>query len=169
MVGPPVHAVTLRAHASPPRVLSGTTGHGGKPATIACATCHATRVPNPANRNAADLDLFHQGLQIQHGGSACIACHDPTDYDSLHLADGSKVAFTDSMQLCSQCHGPQRRDWGKGVHGGMNGYWDLTRGGRVRNSCVECHDPHVPKYQGALPLPPPHDRFQSPSDGAVHE
>ena len=41
----------------------------------------------------------------------------------------------------------------------MNGYWDLGRGPRIRNTCVNCHDAHVPTYQGALPMPPPRDRF----------
>lgn len=166
---PAPHAVVLRRHEAAPRVLSDAVDHAGKPATIACSTCHATRPPNPANRSGADLDLFHQGLQVVHGTNACISCHDPGNYDNLHLADGTKVAFADAMQLCSQCHGPQRRDWEHGAHGGMNGYWDLARGGRVRNTCIQCHDPHVPKYQGAIPMPPPRDRFLTPSAGAAHE
>jgi hypothetical protein len=32
---------------------------------------------------------------------------------------------------------------------------------------VNCHDAHVPKYQGAMPAPPPRDRFQPL--GAAHE
>jgi len=163
------HPVVVRAHTAPPRVLSGAIDHAGAAATIACSTCHATRPPNPANRASADLDLFHQGLQLAHGGNSCLSCHDARDYDRLHLADGAPVAFTDSIELCSQCHGPQRRDWERGAHGGMNGYWDLSRGGQVRNTCVQCHDPHVPKYQGAVPMPPPRDRFLAPAAGGAHE
>lgn len=159
------HPVVIRRHPAP-RVLSGATDHAGQPATIACGTCHAVRPPDPANRSAADLDQFHQGLNVAHGTNSCLSCHDAGDYDSLKLADGRKVAFEDSMTLCSQCHGPQRRDYDHGAHGGMNGYWDLSRGGRVRNTCVDCHDPHVPKYQGAIPMPRPRDRFQA---GAAHE
>ncbi|MEK7415371.1 MAG: hypothetical protein AAB263_18850 [Planctomycetota bacterium] len=164
---PAKHAVQLRAHTEPPRVLTGVTDQSGRPATIACGTCHATRKPDAEIRT---LTVFHQDLKFVHGNSSCLSCHDSSDYDRLHLADGRKVAFVDSLQLCSQCHGPQRRDWDKGAHGGMNGYWDLSKGGRVRNTCIQCHDPHVPKYQGVIPMPPPRDRFMNQSSqGGHHE
>ena len=52
----------------------------------------------------------------------------------------------------------------------MSGHWDLSKGGRIRNSCLACHDPHVPKFQGALPAPPPLDRFLQTHSGApTHE
>jgi hypothetical protein len=159
------HPVVVDRHPAP-RVLSGATDRAGQPATIACGTCHAVRPPDPENRSGADLDQFHQGLNIVHGTNTCLSCHDAGNYDGLKLADGRKVAFEDSITLCSQCHGPQRRDYDHGAHGGMNGYWDLSRGGRVRNTCVNCHDPHVPKYQPAIPMPRPRDRFQA---GAAHE
>lgn len=161
----PVHPVEIRRHPAP-RVRSGAVDHAGLPATIACSTCHAVRTPNPANRSAADLDQFHQGLQFQHGDNTCLSCHDPGDYDSLRLSDGRRLPFEESIQLCSQCHGPQRRDFDHGAHGGMNGHWDLRRGGRSRNTCIDCHDPHVPRYQGAIPMPHARDRFQH---GASHE
>lgn len=159
------HAELVRQRPAP-RVQTGLTDHAGRPATVACGTCHAVRQPNPANRASTDLDQFHQGLQIAHGGNTCLSCHNPGDYDSLKLADGRKVAFPDAIELCSQCHGPQRRDYDQGAHGGMNGHWDLKRGGRVRNTCIDCHDPHVPKFQAMHPMPPPRDRFQA---GAAHE
>lgn len=166
-VRPPGHDVVINRHPAP-RVRSGATDHAGRPATIACSTCHALRTPDPTNRAAADLDQFHQGLQIQHGLNTCLSCHDAGNYDGLKLADGRKLAFEESITLCSQCHGPQRRDYDHGAHGGMNGYWDLQRGGRIRNTCIDCHDPHVPKYQGAIPMPHAHDRFQRATE-AGHE
>lgn len=167
---PTAHPTVVRAHALPPRVLTGVADHAGRPTAIACGTCHATRPPNAANHASADLDLFHQGLQFAHGANnTCLSCHNPGDYDSLRLADGRRVEFIDSMQLCSQCHGPQRRDWDHGAHGGMNGYWDLSKGGRVRNACIQCHDPHVPKYQGAIPMLPPRDRFLVHARESGHE
>lgn len=186
-VPPILHEVVIRRPAGPPRVQSGVTDHAGQPATVACSTCHTARTPNPANRGTADLDLFHQGLQVVHGNApattsaagittpagtnTCLTCHNPGDYDSLRLANGEKVAFTDVVRLCSQCHGPQYRDYQHGAHGGMNGYWDLTRGGRMRQGCTGCHDPHVPKYQGMQPMPPPQDRFFNVQHaaGAGHE
>jgi hypothetical protein len=155
----------------------------GKPVQIACMTCHTTRTPNPANARSEDLDLFHQGLQVAHGASlrpggegfahgqpvatsegtafSCLTCHDATDYGRLHLANGTPVPFTEAMTLCAQCHGPQLRDYQHGAHGGMNGFWDLSAGGRIRNTCTSCHDPHAPRFQRMTPMPPPRDRFQT--------
>ena len=55
--------------------------------------------------------------------------------------------------------GPQRRDYDHGAHGGMQGYWDLRRGPRTRNHCVECHDVHSPAFGAFRPMPAPRDRF----------
>jgi len=68
------------------------------------------------------------------------------------------------MTLCSQCHGPQRRDYNMGLHGGMNGYWDLTKGGRTRNTCINCHDPHAPAFPLVMPVLPPKDRISVPKE-----
>ena len=53
-------------------------------------------------------------------------------------------------------------DLERGLHGGMNGHWDLTRGGRTRNTCVNCHDPHTPKFPQVLPVLSPRDRVAVP-------
>lgn len=179
---PPRFPIVVRGPTSAPRVVTGATNHQGQPVTLACSTCHATRPPNYDNRSTADLDLFHQGLQFSHGNgeqghqqhastNSCLTCHNPSNYDTLRLANGQSVVFTEVMTLCSQCHGPQYRDWLHGAHGGMNGFWDLTKGGRMRNNCIQCHDPHTPKYQGAIPMPPPRDRFFHPetSGNTSHE
>jgi formate-dependent nitrite reductase cytochrome c552 subunit len=79
------------------------------------------------------------------------------------------------MQLCAQCHGPQYRDYRHGAHGGMAGHWDLAKGGRVRNNCIDCHDPHSPKYPTVRPAGGPLDRggvhpnASPPQKGAGHE
>lgn len=155
---PAVGTVTIRKPAGPPTAVV-RNPDTGKTEAVACVTCHAGRTPNPANAGTKDLDLFHQGLQVQHGGNTCLSCHDARDYGRLHLADSRPVPFTEVVTLCGQCHGPQLRDYLKGAHGGMNGAWDLTRGNRVRQACTACHDPHTPKYQGAHPVLPPRDRF----------
>lgn len=156
-----LHAVTVHRPAGPPRVLLAADGPDGQPLTAACSTCHATRVPDRTNR-AADLDQFHQGLQFRHGDSSCFACHDERDYDALKLADGTRLEYADVMTLCSQCHGPQAKDYERGAHGGMTGYWDLRRGPRVRNNCVDCHDPHAPRFPPMVPTFKPKDRFLDP-------
>jgi hypothetical protein len=40
----------------------------------------------------------------------------------------------------------------------MVGYWDLAKGGRIRNNCIDCHHPHAPKYPIVTPAPRPRDR-----------
>jgi hypothetical protein len=166
------HAVVIRKPDAPPGVKTGLTDHAGRPVEVACATCHATMPPNPDARLGTDLKLFHQGLHGSHGNLACSACHNPDDgYASLRLADGKPLPYPEVMQLCAQCHGPQYRDYLNGAHGGMTGYWDLTRGGRVRNNCVDCHDPHAPRYPTVRPVPGPRDRDPTGSlkEGAGHE
>lgn len=130
----------------------------GTPAGIACATCHAAGL-RPSLAARAGASAFHLGVELRHGGLRCDACHAPTDRTRLRLADGEELAFPEVMRLCGQCHGPQLRDYQHGAHGGMRGYWDLTRGPRERNSCVVCHGAHEPAYPKVIPAPPPRDRF----------
>lgn len=130
---------------------------------VSCSSCHTTTKPNLETSSAADLDQFHQGLKYQHGNLTCLSCHNSSNYDTLRMADTRTVEFTDVMTLCSQCHGPQRRDYDRGLHGGMNGYWDRTRGGRTRNNCITCHDPHTPVYPLVMPVLPPRDRISVPA------
>lgn len=140
-----------------PRVLTGKFLADGTPESVSCSTCHATKKPNVALAKSDDIKDFHLGLTYQHGGLTCLSCHNPDNYDSLRLADGRKVEFPNVMTLCAQCHGPQHRDYQRGSHGGMNGYWDLTKGPRTRNNCTTCHDPHAPAYPKMMPVFKPLD------------
>jgi hypothetical protein len=173
--GRPLHSVEVRKPAGPPVVKTGVTDRQGNPVTIACNTCHASKPPNPDARLGKDLEFFHQGLTGHHGNLTCGSCHNPADgYASLRLADGRSVPYPEVMQLCAQCHGPQYRDYQHGAHGGMAGHWDLTTGGRTRNNCVDCHDPHAPKYPKLQPAQGPRDRgvtpnHQTTSGGHAHE
>ncbi|MBA4150240.1 MAG: hypothetical protein H0X66_19190 [Verrucomicrobia bacterium] len=156
-IGMTNHPTHVRQPESP-RVLTGETNFAGKPVSVNCSTCHATTEPNLELRNAADLKEFHQGLHFNHGNLSCVSCHNPGNYDTLRLADGKQVEFANTMQLCSQCHGPQARDFRHGAHGGMTGHWDLTKGSRERNTCTDCHDPHSPAYPTVMPVFKPKDR-----------
>ena len=161
------HPTMIRTPIGPHGVPSGTFDENGRPVMIACATCHSTRPANADAKLGTPLAQFHQGLVGKHGTLSCTSCHTPTDgYASLRLADGKKLPYSDVMTLCAQCHGPQFRDYQHGAHGGMTGYWDLLKGGRVRNTCTDCHDPHAPKYPTVTPTSSPNDRFQT---RGVHE
>jgi hypothetical protein len=143
-----------------PSVATGKVDARGGPVRVACSVCHTTRPPNAETR--APLRDFHQGLSFDHGALGCLACHDSRDYDRLHLADGSPLPYARTLDLCSQCHGGMRRAYDHGAHGGMQGHWDLKRGDRSRNHCIDCHDPHVPAFPRLRPV-------FAPRDGEKHE
>jgi formate-dependent nitrite reductase cytochrome c552 subunit len=143
-------------------ILTGTSPHG-EDFQIACSTCHTGRQPNFENRVTADLKEFHNTTAVLHGEISCLSCHNPDDYDSFRLADGTQVESVNVMQLCAQCHGPQMRDYENGVHGGMTGHWDRTRGPQQKLHCVDCHFAHQPKFPQMQPDFKPRDRFLSPS------
>lgn len=152
------HPVTVRPGPSTPVVFAEAKTPDGKPVAVSCSTCHATRPPQRETASGAALRDFHRGLTLNHGNLSCLSCHNAANYDTLRLADGTALEYPDTIRLCAQCHGPQYRDYNKGVHGGMNGYWDLTRGPRTRNTCVDCHDPHAPAFPKVSPVFPPRDR-----------
>ena len=120
-----------------------------------------TTKPNLDTRCTEDLDQFHQGLKYDHGNLSCLSCHNSGNTTRSDWPIRAGLSSSTNT-LCSQCHGPQRRDYDRGLHGGMNGHWDLTRGGRTRNNCITCHDPHKPAYPLVMPVLPPQDRISVP-------
>jgi len=141
----------------------------GRPIGVRCATCHG---PEPTLSWAAEEGApttFHEAVDLRHGDLSCFACHVESDRTKLHLADGTPLELRDAMTLCAQCHGVQVRDYDRGSHGGMNGYWDRRRGPRDRNHCVTCHAPHAPSYGSVLPVHPPRDRYlEAPTAPGSH-
>lgn len=154
--GPPSHSVTILSPSNAGGVVITGPGPNAKKLRVACDTCHSLRSPRVPH-STEQLDQFHKGLRVRHGELACTSCHDATRPQSLRLASGERVAGRDVVRLCAQCHGPQKRDYDHGAHGGMTGYWDLSRGPRTRKSCVHCHAPHLPAYVGGRPVLPPRD------------
>lgn len=167
--GEPRFAVSHTQGKGAPRVVVGTHPISGEPLTASCTTCHNTREPD-ASHGAGNLPkAFHQGLTFNHDHLSCLACHDAKNYDQLHLADGSAVKFESAMNLCAQCHSKQKEAYDHGAHGGMNGYWDLSRGPRTRHSCTDCHDPHAPAFPQMQPSFKAKDRFLDAPHGETHE
>lgn len=160
------HPVTIRKPDGAPVLQTDELDAMGKPVFVACSTCHTVREPDTTVRSAEVLDEFHQGLTFKHGDMSCLTCHNRDDYDTLRMADGTAVSYPNVMNLCAQCHGTQARDYNNGAHGGMTGHWDLTRGPRQRNSCIDCHDAHAPKYPTLSPVFRPRDRFLRSPDGS---
>jgi hypothetical protein len=157
---PDAGAFTTTIHASPKLVSVEVRSADGGGERIACAACHTIKPQKPLPRSASELRDFHKGLAFSHGDVSCAHCHveGARSHDTLHLASGEPIPMVDALRLCAQCHGPQYRDYQHGAHGGMQGAISPDLGSRTRNHCVDCHDPHTPKYQGGRPVLPPRDR-----------
>lgn len=138
-------------------------GPTGTVARVRCATCHQMIDTGQLAERPDQLKSFHQGLSVSHGNLSCASCHDPEVPTNFRLADGSSHQMDEALMLCSQCHGPKRKAYDHGAHGGMNGHWDLSRGPRTRNHCVDCHNPHTPQIPEVWPVLPPHDRGALPN------
>ena len=169
--GGTLHDVHVRRPREVPRVIVGLDPETGEPRTASCTTCHGTRTPDPLHGRGKALDAFHTEIVFDHGAGAlsCLSCHNPRDYDALVGADGRTIAYPDVMELCSQCHSRQATSYARGAHGGMNGYWDLSRGPRTRHGCTDCHDPHAPGFPAMQPTFKPIDRGLHKSDTSGHE
>jgi predicted CXXCH cytochrome family protein len=129
-----------------------------------CVECHAKNDPVTLNYDAAGnviVPAAHQGLlAMAHGrnfrNENCYNCHDRSQLDQLHTAEGAKLRFDQATLLCAGCHGPTYRDWEAGVHGRTGGYWERSAGPIKREECTSCHDPHAPAFTGLIPMPGPH-------------
>lgn len=98
----------------------------------------------------------HETVKLDHGNNRfCLNCHHPTNRNAFVDYDGSEIRESDVVLLCAKCHGTTYRDWKAGVHGRKNGYWDASKGDQTRLRCIQCHDPHQPKFKAVNPLPAP--------------
>ena len=116
-----------------------------------CSDCHAQMKPNRTRRVLKDM---HDDIDLQHDAEHrwCLDCHDADNRDVLHLASGEPVPFSESYRLCGQCHGDKYRDWRVGVHGRRTGDWN---GHKKYLLCVNCHNPHQPRFKALAPKPAP--------------
>jgi len=118
-----------------------------------CNACHQIFESDPTTTATTD---YHTDIQLSHGmNNRCANCHDTSDHERLVLRDGSAIEFIHSPQLCAQCHGTAFRDWERDTHGKTLGSWIPGSENQQRLSCIECHDPHAPRYEPFVPLPGP--------------
>lgn len=116
-----------------------------------CNSCHEGMEANSQKRKLTE----HTNVKLSHAPEAmtwCFSCHDTKNRDKLRLVNSELIDFTESYRLCGQCHGNIYRDWKAGIHGKRTGYFD---GPRTYFLCVNCHDPHDPKFKRLKPEPPP--------------
>jgi hypothetical protein len=122
------------------------------PGVFPCTRCHDR--PDDFNPNPRTLLAMHFNVQLVHGTREqwCYDCHNPSYRDKLRLAGGRLISFDQSYELCGQCHGEKLRDWRYGIHGRRIGCWN---GPREYLLCVNCHNPHSPKFKPIHPRPRP--------------
>ncbi|MGZ3651737.1 MAG: hypothetical protein ACXVB9_21175 [Bdellovibrionota bacterium] len=108
-----------------------------------------------AGNGLSAWEKAHPAVKLQHmdDPKRCVLCHDSASPDRLVMLDGARVAYADAPKLCGQCHGLKFRDWENGLHGKLlhKGFPDAHR-----LACVECHDPHSPKFKAMTAVPAPH-------------
>ena len=123
------------------------------PDIFPCTYCHGDLKPNPVRRDLVEMHDSISGIfNHDKDNRWCLDCHDMNNRDFLKLASGKLLDFKESYKLCGQCHGDKLRDWKVGVHGKRMGNWD---GKKTYLLCVNCHNPHSPKFNQLTPEPPP--------------
>jgi uncharacterized CHY-type Zn-finger protein len=128
-----------------------------------CYACHEKGKPPPlrfdTNQNLI-IPKEHSDIVMHHGShernNNCFNCHNETNLEQFQTRDKRELKLSDSTPLCGSCHGPTYRDWEAGVHGRTSGYWNRAAGEIDRKNCVNCHNPHAPKFPGRKPAPGPH-------------
>jgi len=117
-----------------------------------CSECHADMEANPNRRELEEHTEIAKSFNHARQERWCLDCHNPDDRDKLRLANGTLIDFDKSYYLCGQCHGTIFRDWKAGVHGKRTGEWN---GKKIYRLCVQCHNPHHPRFAPLTPMPPP--------------
>jgi len=120
--------------------------------TYNCMECHKLI---PARWHYDRPMNEHKDIKLEHGNNRfCLNCHHATNRNAFVDYDGAEIAQADVVLLCAKCHGTIFRDWQAGAHGRQNGYWKADLGPKTKLRCIQCHDPHHPKFQDMKPLPP---------------
>ena len=113
-----------------------------------CTVCHM--VPLEQMRGApGSAKRAHWDVKLQHAPATimtCATCHGPTG--QLRTLQGAPVDFDHSYRLCAQCHTHQAEDWAAGAHGKRTAGWAPPR---VVMACVQCHNPHQPRWDTRWP------------------
>lgn len=118
-----------------------------------CSMCHEGYSGDP---EIDPLKGEHADIVFTHGlDQHCLHCHNPANSDVYLNHDGTEIPGDQSTLLCAKCHGVLYRDWKIGVHGRRSGFWDSSFGPRPNLDCIQCHDPHAPRFPLMKPDPPP--------------
>lgn len=118
-----------------------------------CSTCHEGFEGGLGQQALEDQ---HSNITFQHGLNVeCLNCHNPKNADAYVYHDGSEIPGDEPTRLCAKCHGPHYREWNMNVHGRVMGSWGPEQGPQQRLDCIQCHDPHHPRFPEMAPESPP--------------
>lgn len=118
-----------------------------------CSSCHEGLSGDQDSRATKDA---HPNLVLDHGlNLLCLNCHHRLNSDAYVYHDGSEIPAEEPNRLCAKCHGTHYRDYTLGIHGRRNGFWNSTLGEQKTLDCIQCHDPHRPRFPAIKPDPPP--------------
>ena len=121
--------------------------------TYQCSECHRSFQSTPGRKI---LVAEHMGVTLDHGtNDSCMNCHHLTNREAYAAQDGSELSSDQSERLCAKCHGLIHRDWKAGTHGRRSGFWNPAMGTQDQLTCIQCHDPHAPKFKKLSPMPGP--------------
>jgi hypothetical protein len=128
-----------------------------------CSECHQTFQRSERHES---LIAEHQDIVLNHGrNDYCLNCHHTTNRDAYVTHDGGEISSDSPAELCAKCHGPHYRDWENGAHGRREGFWDESLGEQKRVLCIQCHDPHSPRFPSLRPMPGPRVGGQEKEEG----
>jgi len=127
-----------------------------------CYACHERNKPPPIRydtNHSIIIPKEHETIKMGHGrhdrNNNCYNCHNENNLEHFQTRDGRQLTFAESTPLCGSCHGPTYRDWQAGIHGRTSGHWRREVGEYKRQECVDCHNPHSPKFPPRQPAPGP--------------
>ncbi len=122
-----------------------------------CQSCHAQ--VDESEFEVRKLVDMHTDIHLDHGNGAlwCFSCHNPKAGNTIHVEGKEPASFQYSAGLCSKCHASIYADWKKGVHSKITGYMTANR---EKKTCVDCHNPHHPKFKALVPDGMPDSREQ---------
>lgn len=132
-----------------------------------CSSCHEGF---DGDMGQLALEDEHKDITFDHGAnSSCLNCHNAKNSEAYVDYAGNDIPGDEPTKLCAKCHGPQYREWESGIHGRTNGHWDAKLGEQVKLDCIQCHDPHKPRFALMAPLHPPRlTRFDPEPEGTPH-
>lgn len=117
-----------------------------------CGMCHIELVERLREKA---LKEDHKNIRFRHGANLlCLNCHNSDNPDTFVNQDGSPIPAAQSSILCGKCHSSRMDEWRIGIHGRQNGHWDVKFGEQVNLDCIQCHDPHTPRFPKMKPEPP---------------